>query len=271
MQTTHSFSRSKAFTLIELLVVIAIIAILASMTLPALTNAKMKALGIKCMNNHRQLALAWTLYADDNDGRIPMAYGPLAWVQGVLNYDPGNRSNYDLNQDIRKSRLFNYVGKNPEVFKCPSDFSSVTVAGRTLRRVRSMSMLNWVGGNAYTDGGWGPGWIVYKKITDFRNPGPAKTIVFLDEREDSINDSFWVVVMDGFRSSPLRYRIVDFPASYHNRGGGFSFADGHSELKRWLDSRTVPRLARNGQIPLNLASPNNVDVAWLQERATRRE
>jgi prepilin-type N-terminal cleavage/methylation domain-containing protein/prepilin-type processing-associated H-X9-DG protein len=263
--------RKGAFTLIELLVVIAIIAVLASMLLPSLNSAKLKAKGVKCMNNHRQLALGWTMYADDNEGNIPHAYGSLAWVQGILNFDGNNRSNWDVNRDIRTSRLFNYVGKNPGVYKCPSDLSTVTFGGRTMNRVRSMSMLNWVGGNEYTDGGWGPGWRVYKKITDFRDPGPAKTIVLLDEREDSINDSFWVVRMDGFRSSPLRYRIVDYPASYHNRAGGFSFADGHAEMKKWVDGRTTPRLVRNGQIPLNIGSPNNPDVAWLQERATRRE
>jgi prepilin-type processing-associated H-X9-DG protein len=102
------------------------------------------------------------------------------------------------------------------------------------------------------------------------DPGPSRTFVLLDEREDSINDAFWVVSMDGFPDKAQSTKIVDYPASYHNRAGGFSFADGHSEIRKWVDGRTTPPLKHNGQIPLNVPSPNNKDVIWLQERATRR-
>ena len=100
------------------------------------------------------------------------------------------------------------------------------------------------------------------------DPGPSMTWVLLDEREDSINDSFWVVEMTGY-PNPATTKIVDYPASYHNNSGGFSFADGHSEIRRWKDPRTVPKLKKGVDLPLNISSPNNKDVLWWQERATR--
>ena len=147
--------------------------------------------------------------------------------------------------------------------------------GQTLPRARSMSMLNWVSGNgtdlANLHGGWsGPEWRVYRKQSDFIDPGPSNSFVLLDEREDSINDSFWVVDMTGY-PNPAQHKMVDYPASYHNGAGGFSFADGHSEIKKWVDPRTTPILKRGGELQLNIASPNNPDVQWLQDRAPRRK
>src|ERR1043166_2646149 len=103
----------RAFTLIELLVVIAIIAILAAMLLPALSKAKLKTQGVYCMNNHRQLALAWRMYAEDNRDVLVFAtadptYAAYSWVQGVLDFNPANRSNWDTAYDIKRSPLWPY-------------------------------------------------------------------------------------------------------------------------------------------------------------------
>src|SRR5712675_2464799 len=100
--------KREGFTLIELLVVIAIIAILAAMLLPALTRAKCKAKGITCLNNHRQLSMAWRLYTEDNRDVLIYASGSSAafnpkestWMSGNLNFDPANKSNWDPNEDI---------------------------------------------------------------------------------------------------------------------------------------------------------------------------
>jgi hypothetical protein len=101
------------------------------------------------------------------------------------------------------------------------------------------------------------------------NPGPANTWVLLDEREDSINDGFFVVQMEGYPDKPATTVMVDYPAGYHNRAGGFSFGDGHSEIKKWRDPRTIPILKRGQQLPLNQSLPNNQDVVWLQDHSTR--
>lgn len=104
------------------------------------------------------------------------------------------------------------------------------------------------------------------------DPGTAKTFVFLDEREDSINDGMFVTDMTGYPDKPSSFTIVDIPASYHGQAGGLSFADGHSELKVWKDPRTRPPLVPGVIIPFAAKpSPNNRDVAWLQERCTRKE
>src|SRR5438094_9880940 len=112
------FTAAKGFTLIELLVVIAIIAILASLLLPALARSKTKAQGIMCMNNGRQMMLAWKFYVDDNRDSVPASYNPGSadeWVHGSLDFSPGNRSNWDINQDITKSPLWQYCGNNSAI------------------------------------------------------------------------------------------------------------------------------------------------------------
>ncbi len=179
---------------------------------------------------------------------------------------------------IKASLLWPYCGKSINIYKCPAD-RSMSASGRTasLPRLRTMSMLNWVGGRGDSAGRpaamvWsdatGP-WRVYRKTTDFIKPGASGTFVFLDEREDSINEGFFVVDMDGYPNSPVQ--LVDSPASYHGGSGGLSFADGHSELHKWK-SRFVLQPPLAGQVrPYPTPDPGNPDVAWMQDHATRRE
>jgi prepilin-type N-terminal cleavage/methylation domain-containing protein/prepilin-type processing-associated H-X9-DG protein len=261
--------RRGGFTLIELLVVIAIIAILASMLLPALAKSKQKAQGILCMSNGKQLALAWRMYTDDNNEKVPPSYGPGQWMNGNLDANGGNRSNWDIEQDIKKGLLWSYSGNAAGIYKCPSDKSMVKVSGVNMPRVRSISMNAWF--NSTDVESFGAGFRVYKTMNDVVDPGPSMTWIFVDEREDSINDGEFCVGMEGYADRPTSWKIVDYPASYHGSACGFSFADGHSEIKRWKDGRTMPPLrSRTFDLPLNVPSPNNMDALWMMERSTRK-
>jgi len=282
-QSRHR-SGAAGFSLVELLVVIAIISILAALLLPSLNKAKQKAQGIYCMNNHRQLALAWRMYTEDNNDHLVFASenlssaatlaatAPFTWVTGTLDQNPANRSNWDPEQDIKKSPLWRYCGENLAIWRCPSDHSSVTVNGLTRPRVRSMSMNVYLGGWGGTDGNWGAAisnYRIFRKFSDLSSPPPSQMFVFLDMREDSIDMGNLCVNMAGWPNNPAAYVFWDLPGMYHNGACGYSFADGHSEIKKWRDPRTSPPLVQNGYVRDIFASPDNQDITWMQERATR--
>ena len=273
--------RLRGFTLIELLVVIAIIAILAALLLPVLGKGKLKAQGIQCMNNHRQLCLAWRMYSDDNQERLLYASDDprkpetiaATWVTGCLQWwDPQDPANWDPNHDITKSPLWPYCGKSLAIWKCPADRSFVVVNGETKPRVRSMSMNFYLGAFAgWDDSEWldTGGYKLYFKQSDLSDPGPARIFVFLDMRSDSIDVGNFATRMTGWPNQSGLYGFYDLPGFYHHLACGFSFADGHSEIHRWRDSRTTPPLVANGEVQDWFDSPDNPDVAWLQDHATR--
>jgi prepilin-type N-terminal cleavage/methylation domain-containing protein len=273
-------SSAKGFTLIELLVVIAIIAILAAMLLPVLAKAKCKGYAVQCMNNSKQITLAWRVYADEFADylvaamNIPAGLGGQTrpnWITGNLDFTGGNASNWDINVDVKRGPLWQYVGKAGNIFKCPADQSYVVNNfGQNLKRVRSISMSQVFGTGEWLTGGYSQmpnQWYTYNKLAGIRVP--SRTWVTVDEHPDSINDAALAVDCSDNQetSPPNQAKIIDYPANYHCGACGFSFADGHAEIHKWRGGPLANApISWNsyGSIALGIGMPGAwMDLHWL--------
>jgi len=259
----------RGFTLIELLVVIAIIAILAGLLLPVLAKAKQKAQAIQCINNERQLVLSWNMYYGDNQDRL-VPNGALANQAGTASdpslqpggknaqWCPGSMQSSSCADPtfIQAGLVFPY-NHNVNLYHCPGDKTSYF--GRA--KVRSVSMNCWLS----------PLWIwpngiaaasspvnIYMKSSDLNIPGTSKLIVLIDENPNSIDDAFFV---DTPNQSTPPNSWVNAPATYHNNASGISFADGHSEIKKWSD----PAVLKDPQSNFP-PQDSGKDLTWILPR-----
>jgi prepilin-type N-terminal cleavage/methylation domain-containing protein/prepilin-type processing-associated H-X9-DG protein len=259
-----NLARRGGFTLVELLVVLAIIGILAALLLPALAASKAKARGLFCQNNNQQLVAGWLMYADDHAQRL--AYNlagavtrtNINWAAGVLDWElsPDNTNLANLTQ----AALGSYVAQVSTIYRCPSDsaLSALQSAAGWNSRARSYSMNASVGdAGELTSSGVNtnnPNYAQFFRLTSV--PVPSRIFVFLDEHPDSISDGYFV-------NHSYYPEWIRLPASWHNGGATFSFADGHTETHLWQCASTTPRPAPDAAgLPIDVSN-NPLDFNWV--------
>lgn len=249
------------FTLIELLVVIAIACILAALLLPVLSRAKGKAQSVRCLSNLKQFGIAFELYAGDHeDSVLPNRGGqnvPVGqtWVEGWEGLPGPDCTNLLY---LQQSLLGPYL-KTPAVWRCPATRDPFAV-GVTLPRVRTVSLNCFMGAptNAETPA-------CYHRLAQIVQPSPSAALVFVDERIETINDGSFAMQWDFNARQPGTWVLRDKPTAVHDGAANMAFADGHAQLRRWMDPRTLnpPRD--------DAVMSGNQDVLWLQQHGTWRD
>jgi prepilin-type N-terminal cleavage/methylation domain-containing protein/prepilin-type processing-associated H-X9-DG protein len=246
----YGVNRLSAFTLIELLVVITIIAILAAMLLPTLARSKESTRAVVCVNNLKQLGLAWQMYPlDHNEWLVPnnpagfgasVGLDKLTWARGDIRYNKSDGTNIAY---LREALLGPYL-QTHEVFKCPSDRSETRPAdGSRYPRLRTYAMNGYMGTTVL--GGNEQVVTTFLKRSDFSKLRRPEYIVFVDSHEDFLDRCLFSLNRDIGREW---WHHV--PTKRHNGRGALSFTDCHVELHRWQDPRTtvpVTGVYRNGE------------------------
>jgi len=267
-----------AFTLVELLVVIAIIAILAAMLLPSVSKAKSRAEGVYCLNNTRQLLLAWQLYADDHAGRLAYNLGGndqrglaaatnLNWVNNIMDWSANADSDNTNVATITEAALGPYT-RTCAIYRCPSDriLSSEQRKAGWSARIRSYSMNAMVGdaGEISRSGvnQNNPDYVQFFQSASI--PRPERIFVFLDEHPDSINDGYF---LNKWYTTPSEPEWTDLPASFHDGACSLSFVDGHSERHKWFYAQTkASPQPESLLLPMEIADDQYDDYYWVLSR-----
>ena len=253
MQKGIIMTKKEGFTLIELLVVIAIIAVLMAILMPALNRVKEQGKRSTCLNNLKQLTLAWIMYADENDdnlvngdtGEYSIHQNETPWV--LKDWEAGMTVK-EKERAIRRGALWLYT-KELRLYKCPTvnkiaRGGSMEDISRTYSVADSMNCKDWPSMNAK----------MIKKRMDI--PNPAYRIVFVDDGGTTPS------ALGGWTVEVTNERWWDPPPVRHGDGTTFSFADGHSDYHKWKDPRTI---AFGKLVPPHAGSenqPGNEDLHW---------